>query len=650
MKNIKIFKICSISILMSLFVLFGCQQDDITSNVKDSVTVDKPSKEEGLQVRLVSDKEIPHVVGLLKNKLSSKAKIKGNKIKQENIVISLDNVKEAFKKGEHINYNFAVHIDGDYYADVYVLSVDEETDGSLGEPIVIKYSIDPKSFDYFLENDGVVDYQYLKADYTYYDLDTFLATGGKSNLLKSSGCHGTFGSAPGEYPQANPGESFIHNAFGFSFTISFSFSTTSGNYVYTSTVTSDNGQQSNVSTIGSSDIVTTESEIVGTTSDNIIPDDAESVTDTGNVGGGQDCILRQTVDADGGFHIEFICPNADEDNTQRSNKSARGICAPMDYNALNLTDLRVEYVNWALPNVNREFLEENREFATPLVAYENGTRMVPNNHVFPGKVMAGVEAGNIGEIQGLQILYYTNQNGYSPESVALASDVTDAINNGQIDQNDGISLLNFAHDNNNSNESVNRVNEILDAAADGTLLSVRPFVKYAPGTNYENDYPLITEILRDELPKMAEDEFLVNALKKYGSLNNEQIKNALTWGAESSVTVDIGSTGFGWGLYNKEVLDGDENTITLHWDLEEILRNNNTINVEALRFFVAIVTLHEITHLGDYLYNGNMYSSSDPGASDAEGTDFDMEVVGLTEQDPSDADTVYQNYLLKRKE
>ncbi|WP_109438929.1 hypothetical protein [Aquimarina sp. AU119] len=192
--------------------------------------------------------------------------------------------------------------------------------------------------------------------------------------------------------------------------------------------------------------------------------------------------------------------------------------------------------------------------------------------------------------------------------------------------------------------------EIIKAAIDGTLISIKPFVKYPPGTNYAIEYPLTTQILKEELPKMANDAFLVNALKKYGSLNDQQIKNALTWGSESSVTVEFGSTGLGWGLYNGEIFEGgDLNTITLHWDLEEKLREKKSLNTEALRFFIAIATLHEITHLGDYLYNGNMYTSDDPLASDAEGTDFDMEVVGLTEQDPEDANKVHQSYLLNRK-
>ncbi len=458
---------------MSLFVLFGCQQDDITTNVEESIAVDQPPKEEGLKVRLISDKEIPEIVGLLKNKLSSKAKIKGSKIQQENIVISLDNVKEVSKEGEHTNYNFAVHIDGDHYTDVYVLSVDEQSDGLLGEPIVIKYSIDPKSFDLFLKNDGIIDYKNLKADYTYYNLDNFLATGGRTNLLKSAGCQGTFGSAPGEYPETPPGGSFIHNAFGFNFTITFSSSTTSGSYTYTSTVTNENEEQSNVSTIGSSDIVTTDSEIVGTTSDNIIPDNAESVTDTGNVGSGDGCFMRVIINPEGGFEFIRMCPDADENNTQRSNKSTRGICAPLDYNALNITDLRVEYLDAQMPNFNREFVEENREFANPLVDYENGTRSTPNNHVFPGKVIAGVEAGNIGEIQGLQILFYTNQNGYSPESVAMASAITDAINNGNLDHNAGISMLNHADENGNSSE----VRNLIEAVIENNELSDQEFLE-----------------------------------------------------------------------------------------------------------------------------------------------------------------------------
>lgn len=51
------------------------------------------------------------------------------------------------------------------------------------------------------------------------------------------------------------------------------------------------------------------------------------------------------------------------------------------------------------------------------------------------------------------------------------------------------------------------------------------------------------------------------------------------------------------------------------------MEDNSSISSDALNFFGAIAILHEITHLGDYLYNGNMYEGE-------EGLLFENDVYG----------------------
>ncbi len=211
----------------------------------------------------------------------------------------------------------------------------------------------------------------------------------------------------------------------------------------------------------------------------------------------------------------------------------------------------------------------------------------------------------------------------------------------------------FGVRNNWSAEALTQIREMLEASIDGTAISLAPFVKIKYPINAEtgesegeDDYPLITSVLRDELPNMANDQFLVNALMEYGSLTEEQIKDALTWG--KGPIIELGNTNPGWGKFSNGEDDSDTNIISLHWDLEEIFNVYPDVSKDALKFFIAITVLHELTHYGDYHYNGNMYIS-DSGDADAEGYDFDMEVIGETMQDPDTGGDLYQTYILRRR-
>jgi len=77
-------------------------------------------------------------------------------------------------------------------------------------------------------------------------------------------------------------------------------------------------------------------------------------------------------------------------------------------------------------------------------------------------------------------------------------------------------------------------------------------------------------------------------------------------------------------------------------ELANEMEDNSSISSDALNFFVAITVLHEITHMGDYLYNGNMYEGE-------EGNDFELYVTGTQQLDPEDANEILQGYLLKKQ-
>ncbi len=174
---------------------------------------------------------------------------------------------------------------------------------------------------------------------------------------------------------------------------------------------------------------------------------------------------------------------------------------------------------------------------------------------------------------------------------------------------------------------------------DGYVLSFSPFFKYPPNSNYAAQYPKLTEYLKNQLPNLANEELIVDALKQYGSLTEQQIKDALTWGQGPIIEIVdmnccLGSFGPNFGF--------DSNTLIISTELANVLENNITISNDALNFFIGVVILHEFTHFGDFHFNGNMYEGE-------EGSDFELYVSGTTQQDPVNANSVYQGYLLRRK-
>lgn len=74
-------------------------------------------------------------------------------------------------------------------------------------------------------------------------------------------------------------------------------------------------------------------------------------------------------------------------------------------------------------------------------------------------------------------------------------------------------------------ERIDFAMDIIDAGMDGTLITVSPFVKYPPGSNYASQYPELTNYLKNEFPQLINDDLIVNALIQYGSLSEQQIKD-----------------------------------------------------------------------------------------------------------------------------
>ncbi|WP_271784877.1 hypothetical protein [Aquimarina algiphila] len=199
--------------------------------------------------------------------------------------------------------------------------------------------------------------------------------------------------------------------------------------------------------------------------------------------------------------------------------------------------------------------------------------------------------------------------------------------------------------------------EIIKAAIDGTLVSIKPFVKYPKGQlgkDYLRDYPKLTEFLKNDLINLKDDPIIINALKTYGSLTEDEIKKGLTWGSGPTIKYTyLSSIHSILGRFNglpKDHPEGTEgpdvleiNAFTAE-EMEEYLKKNNDFKSQTLKFFFAIVILHEYTHYGDFHFNGNMLNSNgEPGY------EFETEVFGTTLDYPENLGLA-QKYLLRNKE
>src|SRR5699024_2992272 len=56
----------------------------------------------------------------------------------------------------------------------------------------------------------------------------------------------------------------------------------------------------------------------------------------------------------------------------------------------------------------------------------------------------------------------------------------------------------------------------------GFIISNNPKVKYPEGSNYAEKYPKLTEYLKNQLPKLKDNEAIIKAIVKYGDLSAEK--------------------------------------------------------------------------------------------------------------------------------
>ena len=187
-----------------------------------------------------------------------------------------------------------------------------------------------------------------------------------------------------------------------------------------------------------------------------------------------------------------------------------------------------------------------------------------------------------------------------------------------------------------SDEAKIYATEIIESAADSTLVTASPFVKYPVNSNYETLYPKLTSLLKDDLPKIANNQKIIDAIHGITEAPKETIKEALKWGKGPTIQIQqLGGEGEAekLGSYRGHLSDEFLNTLFLDIDLVNDFENSNAPEMsDALAFLIAVTVLHEYTHLGDVVFGdnfwGELYSNEDYDPDNEAGLVFEDMVFG----------------------
>lgn len=144
--------------------------------------------------------------------------------------------------------------------------------------------------------------------------------------------------------------------------------------------------------------------------------------------------------------------------------------------------------------------------------------------------------------------------------------------------------------------------EIINASINNTLISPFPFFKYPPGSIYTTVYPKLTEYLKNKMPLLKNNQYIINKLKQYSELSEERIITDLVWGQGPTIYVE---------QLNGFCADCDEDTYgvfkasqpdRLYIDIDFVVMLENSEpgpQGNALAFLLGVTILHEYVHLGD---------------------------------------------------
>ncbi len=158
-------------------------------------------------------------------------------------------------------------------------------------------------------------------------------------------------------------------------------------------------------------------------------------------------------------------------------------------------------------------------------------------------------------------------------------------------------------------------NNLYESDRNNSTVCISPFVKYPKdkAEQYKNDYPQLTEYLKNEVPKIANNETIINEIHELTDAPFEAIKEALQWGKGPEIIVQqLGGEGRRerYGRYLGHVIPEEINILRIDIDLVNDLENlkNSAKFREEIGFLIAVAILHEYTHLGDVVFGEGFWS------------------------------------------
>jgi hypothetical protein len=143
-------------------------------------------------------------------------------------------------------------------------------------------------------------------------------------------------------------------------------------------------------------------------------------------------------------------------------------------------------------------------------------------------------------------------------------------------------------------------------------VTASPFIKYPPNSNYATLYPKLTNVLKNDLPKIAHNQKVIDVINEITDAPKETIKEALQWGKGPTIHIQqLGGEGDAekYGSYRGHLSDDYLNTLFLDIDLVTEFENSNITEIsDALSFLIAVTILHEYVHLGDIVFGDSFWS------------------------------------------
>ena len=134
--------------------IIGCVEKDILDQDTSYINeIEEPiTLESDLEITTITYNEIPSVIEDLFSKLGETNKqITANKIKHNNVIIDLKEIKKTLNKNtpEESSYSFALFVEGASINHIYNLIIEEDKKGRFKNHYVVGFEMEPEDIDSF---------------------------------------------------------------------------------------------------------------------------------------------------------------------------------------------------------------------------------------------------------------------------------------------------------------------------------------------------------------------------------------------------------------------------------------------------------------------------------------------------------------------